>query len=180
MKKVFVIALVGLMLFSCKSKKAVSNGVEVSNKGVSVKELNISNIVDISSQIGIKGNWEITAVTYPGSEFIKITSFDIADSQCFVGSLWRFFSNNNQANISMKTANCAEFNSPVNWYVNNERQFIMKILWAGEKAKKVRNGYLLTLANRTETSFQLIDKLKVGNKETDVVYQFQKTDKIFK
>jgi hypothetical protein len=29
-------------------------------------------------------------------------------------------------------------------------------------------------ANQTETSFQLIDKITVGGKLTDVVYQFQK------
>jgi hypothetical protein len=34
------------------------------------------------------------------------------------------------------------------------------------------------LSNQTETSFQLIDKITVGGKLTDVVYQFQKINKI--
>jgi glutathione peroxidase-family protein len=33
----------------------------------------------------------------------------------------------------------------------------------------------LHVANQTETSFQLIDKITVGGKLTDVVYQFQKS-----
>ena len=178
MKKLFVLAVLSIMLFSCKTKTVVSDDkIKVSDKVESPKELNISNIVDISSQIGIKGKWVIESVSYPGSEYIKVNSFDIADSQCFVGSTWQFFSNNNQGNISIKSTNCSEFNSPVNWYVNKEGHFILKIVWAGEKAKKVRSGYVLTLANRTETSFQLVDKIKVGNKLTDIVYQFQKSSK---
>jgi hypothetical protein len=50
----------------------------------------------------------------------------------------------------------------------------LKILNAGEKAKKVKEGYVLTLTGKTESSFQLIDKIDVGGKVTDVVYQFQK------
>jgi hypothetical protein len=60
--------------------------------------------------------------------------------------------------------------------VNKDGQFILKILSAGEKAKKVRDGYILTLAAQTQDSFQLIDKINVGGKITDVVYEFKKTN----
>jgi hypothetical protein len=43
---------------------------------------------------------------------------------------------------------------------------------AGEKQERKRDGYILNVANQTE-SFQLIDKINVGGKMTDVVYQFQ-------
>ena len=79
--------------------------------------------------------------------------------------------------MALTSANCAAFSSPITWFVNKEGQFILKVLDAGEKAKKVRSGYVLTLANQTETSFQLIDKINVGNKPTDVIYQFNKTSK---
>jgi hypothetical protein len=49
----------------------------------------------------------------------------------------------------------------------------MKILDEA-KAKKVKSGYVLSVANVTETSFQLVDKINVGGKLTDVVYQFEK------
>ena len=91
--------------------------------------------------MAIKGNWTITSVTYPGSDYIKVNSFQLADSKCFEGSSWKFVSVNN----------------------------------SGE-AKKVRDGYVLKLAAQTEQSFQLIDKINVGTKATDVVYQFQKVN----
>jgi hypothetical protein len=45
---------------------------------------------------------------------------------------------------------------------------------AGDRAKKVRDGYILNVANQTENAFQLVDKINVGGKMTDVVYQFEK------
>ena len=54
---------------------------------------------------------------------------------------------------------------------------VLKILDAGEKAKKVRDGYILSVANQTRESFQLVDKINVGGKMTDIVYQFQKHQK---
>ena len=75
--------------------------------------------------------------------------------------------------VELTKPGCA-LNSPIKWYVNKESEFVLKVLNAGEKAKKVRDGYILTIAGQTETSFQLIDKINVGNKPTDVVYQFQK------
>jgi hypothetical protein len=42
------------------------------------------------------------------------------------------------------------------------------------KAKKVNQGYILRVANVTETSFELIDKINVGGSMKEVTYQFQK------
>ena len=73
MKKIILILTVVSVLVACKS----------SNSATSTK-------IDSKSQTTIKGDWKITSVTYPGSEVIKVTSFDLADSKCFVGSRWRF------------------------------------------------------------------------------------------
>ena len=157
MKKVFVLVILSILMFSCKTSSVTS------------KKL------DISSQVDIKGEWVIGSVSYPGSEYIKVNSFDIADSKCFVGSKWKFISNNNKGYMTLTSANCVAFSSPITWFVNKEGQFILKVLDAGEKAKKVRSGYVLYVANQTETSFQLVDKINVGNKPTDVIYQFNKS-----
>ena len=159
MKKVIVLAVLGLILVSCKSKSPVNTNTKV------------------SSQVDIKGEWVISSVTDPGSDYIKINSFDIADSKCFEGSKWKFISNNNEGNMSLTSANCTAFSSPITWYINQDKQLILKVLQADMKAKKVRSGYVLTVANQTETSFQLVDKISVGNKPTDVIYQFNKTSK---
>lgn len=131
--------------------------------------------LDQKSQVGIKGNWTISSVSYPGSDYIKVTSFDIADSQCFVGSSWNFISNNNKGTMTLNGtgASCPSFSSPIVWTSTKEGNFTLKIT-EGEKAKKVSTGYILKLQNQTDSSFQLVDNVTVGSKSVDVVYTFSK------
>lgn len=156
MKKVILLFICSVLALSCKPTSAT------------VTKL------DSKSQVAIKGNWTITSVTYPGSEYIKVNSFNIADAHCFVGSTWKFISNNNKGEMTLTKANCPSFFSPITWFVNKDGQFVLKVLNAGEKAKKVRDGYVLNVANQSESAFQLIDKIDVGGKMTNVVYQFSK------
>jgi hypothetical protein len=59
-------------------------------------------------------------------------------------------------------ADCVAFSSPPTWFVNNEGQFVLKVLNAGEKARKVRDGYVLNVL--IKTLFQLVDKIDVAGK----------------
>lgn len=155
MKKfILLIAMSGLIL-SCKSNSATNTKL------------------DSKTQVGMKGNWTISSVTYPNSNVIKVTSFDLADSKCFVGSSWKFISNNNKGNFSLNSASCTAYSTPITWFINKEGQFVMKIL-DESKAKKVKSGYVLRVANLTDNSFQLIDNIDVAGKSTDVVYQFSR------
>lgn len=158
MKKIILVCTLAVLMFACKSTSVTSTNT------------------DRKTQVEMKGNWVISSVTYPGSQYIKVNSFQLADSECFVGSTWEFISNNNKGNMALTKTNCVSFSSPITWFVNNDGQFILKILDAGEKARKVREGYILYVANQTDTSFQLIDKIDVGGKMTNVVYQFQKVN----
>jgi len=158
MKKIITVMIVAVLLFACKTTSVTSTKL------------------DRSSQVGIKGNWVITNVLYPGSDYIKVNSFQIADSKCFIGSTWNFISNNNKGSMSLTKADCPAFSSPIIWSVNKETQFVLKILDAGEKAKKVRDGYVLRVANQTETSFQLIDIINVGGQNKEITYQFEKAN----
>lgn len=157
MKHLLLAGLFALVLTGCKSTSATTTKL------------------DRGSQRDIKGNWTISSVTYPGSNVIAVNSFGIADSQCFVGSTWKFVSNNNKGVMALtKGGSCPAFSSDITWFINKDGQFVLKVLYAGEKAKKVREGYVVNVANQTETSFQLVDKIDVGGKMTDVVYQFNK------
>lgn len=156
MKKLFLLAVMAVTFASCKSTSATNTKL------------------DNKTERLMKGNWVISSVSYPGSEYIKVTSFQLADSKCFEGSTWKFVSNNNKGDMALTKAGCAAFSSPITWFVNKDGQFVLKVLSAGEKAKKVRDGYVLNVANQTENSFQLVDKIDVGGKMTDVVYQFEK------
>jgi hypothetical protein len=156
MKKSVILLLLAISFVGCKPKQKVT-----------------STKLDNKSEVAIKGNWTISSVTYPGSDYIKVTSFDLADSKCFVGSTWKFISNNNKGDMALTSTNCTAFSSPITWYINKDGNFVMKII-NDVKAKKVVDGYILTIANQTESSFQLIDKANIGGKMIDVVYQFQK------
>ena len=156
MKKLLLLSTLALFFVSCKSKSVTNTAV------------------DNKTERMMKGDWVISSVTYPGSEYIKVQSFNLADSQCFEGSNWKLISNNNKGEMALTKTDCISFNSPISWFVNKEGQFVLKVLNAGEKAKKVRDGYILNVAKQTENSFQLIDKINVGGKMTDVVYQFEK------
>ena len=147
-----------ILLFACKSTSVTSTKL------------------DKSYQVAIKGNWVITSVTYPGSDYIKVNSFQIADSKCFVGSTWNFISNNNKGNVSLTKSDCPAFSSPIVWSINKEGIFVLKIVEAGVKSKAVTQGYLLRVANQTETSFQLIDTINAEGQTKEVRYQFEKTN----
>jgi hypothetical protein len=142
---------------------------------VGCKSKSVTNTkLDNKTEVALKGNWTISSVTFPGSEYFKVNSFQIADSKCFVGSTWKLVSNNNKGEMAINSPSCASFESPITWFVNKEGNFVMKVLNAGDKAKKVKEGYVLQVANVSESSFQLIDRVDIGGKLTDVVYQFNK------
>lgn len=158
MKKLIFLSMFAVLLFSCKSTSVTNTKL------------------DNKTERLIKGNYVVSSVDYPGSEYIKVNAFQLADSQCFVGSTWKFVSNNNKGEMALTKSGCPAFSSPITWFVNKDGQFVLKVLDAGEKAKKVRDGYILNVSNATESSFQLIDKIDVGGKMTDVVYQFTRVN----
>lgn len=155
MKKFILLCALSVMILSCKSKSATNTRL------------------DSKTQVAMKGNWTISSVTYPNSNVIKVTSFDLADSKCFVGSTWKFISNNNKGNFSLNSPSCTAYSTPITWFINKEGQFVMKIL-DESKAKRVKDGYILRVANITDNSFQLVDQIDVVGKATDVVYQFNR------
>lgn len=135
-----------------------------------------STSVSRSTQSELKGNWTVTDVSYPGSDVIKITSFGIADSQCMKGSVWNFISNNNKGRLELTQDECPAYSTAIVWSINKENTFALKLVTPGTKAKKITQGYNLKYVSQTETSFQLIDKVNIGGRLTNVVYQFQKNN----
>lgn len=156
MKKIILMGFLSFLVFACKSPDSATN-----------------TKTDTKSQVAIKGNWQVVSVNYPGSDVIKVTSFDLADSKCFVGSIWKFISNNNKGEMTLNSPKCTAYSTPITWFINKEGQFVMKIL-DESKAKTVKSGYVLRVANQSDSSFQLIDRINVGGNMADVVYQFEK------
>jgi len=159
MRKILFILMLPILLFACKSSAPTSGP---------------SSKINRPSQVELKGNWQITNVSYPGSDYIKVNAFQIADSKCFIGSTWSFISNNNKGSMSLNQTGCTSFSSPIVWSINKEGMFGLKIVEAGVKSKKVTQGFMLRVANQSKTAFQLIDVINVGGQNKDVVYQFEK------
>jgi len=157
MKKIVLITALSFLIFSCKSKSATETKL------------------DSKTQVAMKGNWSITNVVYPNSDVIKVTSFEIADSECLIGSSWKLISNNNKGNLALTKTGCVAYSTPITWFINKEGDFVMKVL-DENKFRKLKEGYVLKVANLNENSFQLIDKINLAGKLTDVVYQFTRSN----
>ena len=107
MKKIIVISFLSVLFLSCKS----------TNSATSTK-------IDSQSQTAIKGEWVISSVNYPGSEVIKVTSFDLADSKCFIGSKWKFVSMSNKGSLTLNSPSCTAYSTPITWFINKEGEFV--------------------------------------------------------
>lgn len=64
MKKSILIIVFSVVLFGCKSQSVTNTNVDNKTERV------------------IKGDWIVSKVSFPGSNYIKVTSFDLADSKC--------------------------------------------------------------------------------------------------
>ena len=101
MKKLLTIALLAIAMTGCKSTSAT--GTKLDN--------------DMERKLN--GNWTLTKVTNPGSDYIQVNSFQLADSKCFEGSQWKFVDNNNKGQMSLAGGgNCPAFSSPITWFIN--------------------------------------------------------------
>lgn len=161
MHKILLIFSIAVLLFSCKTKSEIETTTAKTDRKV---------------QSELKGNWKITEVTNPGSGYIKVNSFQIADSKCFIGSSWQFVPNNNKGTMSLNHADCPDFNSSIVWSINKEGIFTLKFIESGVKSKSVNQGYQMKIANQTPTSFRLIDQINIGGQSKEITYLFEKTN----
>lgn len=157
MKKLLIMLLFLTAVIGCKSTSVVNTKL------------------DNKTEKMLKGNFTITAVNYPGSDYFKVNSFNLADSKCFIGSDWNFISNNNKGEMKLNNTNttCKDFSSPITWYINKDGNFVFKII-NNYKAKEVNNGFVLNINNITETSFDLVDQINVAGQTKSITYSFQR------
>lgn len=133
----------------------------------------VNTKLDNKTERMLKGNWTLSAVNFPGSDYLTVKSFKLDDSKCFIGSQWNFISNNNKGYFTLNSATCKSFSSPIKWYVNKDGEFVLKII-NNYKAKEVNTGFVLKLKNVTATSFELIDNIDVSGSINNITYTFLK------
>src|SRR5690554_7449130 len=86
MKKVLALGVLSLAMFSCKTATSTKN--------------------DVATQIKLKGEWTLVDVNY--SAGYKVTSFDVADANCFEGSQWKLIPNNNSGTVTLNNPDRSE------------------------------------------------------------------------
>jgi hypothetical protein len=156
-----LVVVISTLLLSCKTT-VPTNGTSTGS--------------DRKLQSALKGIWKITGISYPGSEYIKVNSFHIADSKCLMGSTWQFIPNNNKGIMTMNSADCQAFTSSIVWNISKEGVFGLKFIDSGVKSKNVSQGYLMRFTTQTPTSFQLVDQINVGGQQKEITYQFEKVN----
>jgi len=159
MKQIVLMLTVLTFILACKSKSKIVSQTEH---------------MDVISQKALKGNWQITDVTFTGPDYYKVKAFQIADAKCFIGSQWNFIPSSNKGTLNLTKTDCPAVNSPIVWSINKQGLFGLKILNSGEKARKTDQGFMLKFSDKTETSFKLIDEVDVGNTRNEVIYKFEK------
>lgn len=122
----------------------------------------------------LKGDWEITSVTY--DSHYKIKPFDEgADAQCFVGSVWKLIPNNYTGSYTLNGGGtCPSVSQPIKFEVLNGTQFQFKKIADGTKAKANISGYVLNLEGQSEDNFTLVQNVPFNGEIVKVNYNFRR------
>lgn len=166
MKKIVFLLCLTFLVFACKS-----GGNASSEKPPKASASNAVKL-DTKSEKNLNGSWKVVKVEYPGSGYLKVSAFNIADPKCFEGSVWTFVQNNNTGSIVMNQSGCPVLNTAIKWQVSKEGKFGMKFIDEGVKAKYKTQGYWLEFQNASEGSFELVDVIDVGGQTKNVTYYF--------
>lgn len=170
MKRIGLLVCFLALVVSCKSG---SSSAEKPPKPASTSASNAVKL-DTKAEKNLNGNWKIVKVDFPGSGYIKVNAFGIADPKCFEGSTWTFVQNNNTGTVTLNQSGCPSFTSAIKWQVSKEGQFGLKFISEGTKAKNQTQGYYSKFQNATEQSFELADVIDVAGQKKNVTYYFQR------
>ncbi len=151
MKKILFLLMISATIISCKSTSAVDN------------------YVNYEAQKNVKGDWIISSIEYPNSNYIQVNHLDIAKSDCFTNSTWNFVSNNNKGTVNFPN-NCAASRS-ITWYINNDGQMVLKFL-GSESSRKTETGYVVDYVPVNSNSFILRDKAMISNSKVEINITF--------
>ena len=119
------------------------------------------------------GIWTLTAVNYEGTTPGNIqTIFDQGAPADFIGSTWNL--TNSGEGLYTLTGGTIQ---AIFWSNNNTNGavFQFKKIYHGESARKVQEGYVLTVGDISSTNMTLKAPVTVGNNTAYVVFSFSKT-----
>ncbi|ANI90294.1 hypothetical protein A9P82_13925 [Arachidicoccus ginsenosidimutans] len=179
MKKTLFAAAVLLssaFLFSaCSSTSHIVGGVQLNGNYV-VTNVSVSGVDTASSThketFDDAGNTSATILT---KVKLETTVFDDVTPNCFIGSTWKLPHNGMGTYTIQNNGDCYAGTRNIVWSVrtdqNGQKIFQLKIL-NGQKAKKVTEGYILSIVNTSQDGFTLESPVTVDGQTAYVYYDF--------
>lgn len=158
MKKFIFLSLMSVFFFiSCAESKAV-----------------------VESGKLMRGDWTVTNVSVDGinEDYVNVTAFHQADSNCFVGSTWHLVQNNASGNYTLHGGEgCPAETTKIKWFLTEENgamMFKFKKIYEGEKPKHVVDGYNLRVVSNTGNNVVLRQDMLFEGKPIGINYTFTK------
>lgn len=131
MKKIVVLFLSVAFLVSCGSTKVVNEARDT-----------------------MRGDWQLTSITYPGNEQnVQVSLLDNIPAQCLENSSWTFISNNNTGSYQPSGMNCDSNTRFFIWSIDGSNaamgnyDLMFKPTNADHKSETGNQGYRLNLTN---------------------------------
>ena len=128
----------------------------------------------------VEGTWQLKTITTEGiTGKIKAQVLDEADLNCFIGSTWRFYKNNNLGyyEISKNGNECAAVKRNIRWSISDENG-LPKML----QYKKVDNrykdmdegkaGFRFNILQLTDNTMQVKSDITFEGKPASFIYNF--------
>ena len=107
----------------------------------------------------LKGNWNLTSITYNKSGTYNVTLFNDESKACFENSTWQFIPNNNTGIYTINGSSCSTGDRHIIFTVDEVDEttglydFLLKPTDAKGKSETNR-GFRLKLVSLTETTMQ--------------------------
>ena len=116
-----------------------------------------------SKEKTIKGNWNLTNITYSKTGSYNVTLFDDASKSCFEGSSWKFVPNNNSGTYIINKNTCATGERDFSFVIQevDENSGYYDFLLKPKNNNDNNRGYRLSLKNLTENTMLLQQNLTI-------------------
>ena len=128
----------------------------------------------------VDGNWQLQTVETEGiAGTVKVQVFNEADMSCFVGSMWKFNSNNSLGsyNLSKNAGDCFAIKRDFRWSIFEQADMPSQLQFKrlDAKLKEIDGndaGYRLRVIQATETNMQLKLDITFENRPAAILFNY--------
>ncbi|NML21560.1 hypothetical protein HHL16_11785 [Pseudoflavitalea sp. G-6-1-2] len=129
------------------------------------------------AKVDLKGTWTVSNISLDGisEKGFKVTVFDDALYQCYMGSQWNLIANGNGSYTVPASGDCTGGQRNIYWSVQNisgAKYFQFKNLGTGVKPNRVTDGYRLEMQSLTANQMLLRSAVNFEGKTVYINYTF--------